>query len=74
MIEELRKKNEELLKKYSGKLEYAKEHAKQMIIQEMLRTENCFKELEIEVAYAVLKDLQIKEEMLDSVYLKLIKE
>lgn len=74
MIEELRKKNEELLKKYRGKLEMTQEHTRQMIIEELLKDKNVFKNLEIEIAYAILKDLDIKEEMLDSVYLNLIKD
>ena len=72
MIAELRKKNEELLKKYEGKFEFAQDHTRQIIIKEMLTDKNVFKEIEMEVAYAILKDLEVKSDMLDLVYLKLI--
>ena len=67
MIEELIKKNSELLKKYNDN-EQMKE--KQLIISKFLRKKDCFFNIKIEEAYNILKDLGIDN--YKEVYLNLI--
>ncbi len=45
---------------------------KHLIIKEILEDKNCFLKMDIEYAYSILRDLQIKEEDLKSVYCELI--
>lgn len=53
------KDNKEKLEKYK-------------IIKEILNKENCFLNMNIEYAYAILRDLGVPEEKLKDVYLELI--
>ena len=45
---------------------------KYKLIKEILNKENCFLNMNIEYAYAILRDLGVPEEKLKDVYLKLI--
>ena len=42
------------------------------IIEEILNKDDCFLNMSIEYAYAILRDLGVSEEKLKSVYLELI--
>lgn len=50
----------------------AKMLEKQLLIQKILAEENCFLKMDVETAYAILRDLQIPEEELKAIYLQLI--
>ncbi len=69
MIERLRKINEHLLRKYENN---SKELEKQVLIGKMLLDNDCFSKISIEVAYAVLKDLEIENEEIDNIYKELL--
>lgn len=56
---ELNKENEIGLKKYT-------------FIEKILEEKNCFLKMNIETAYAILRDLKIPEENIKAVYLELI--
>jgi len=56
---ELNKENEIELKKYT-------------FIEKILEEKNCFLKMNIETAYAILRDLKIPEENIKAVYLELI--
>lgn len=58
LIEE-NKGNKEILEKYK-------------LIKEILNKDDCFFNMSIEYAYAILRDLGVSEEKLKSVYLELI--
>ena len=53
------KDNKEILEKYK-------------LIKEILNKNDCFLNMSIEYAYAILRDLGVSEEKLKSVYLELI--
>ncbi len=44
----------------------------QLLIKKILAEENCFLKMNINTAYAILRDLEIDENRLDEVYSKLI--
>lgn len=69
MIEKLQLINESLLKSHQND---AKELKKYKLIQQILRDKDCFFKMKMEVAFALLRDLKIKEEDLKSVYVELI--
>ena len=56
---EINKNNPQELKKYK-------------LIKEILNKKNCFLNINIDYAYAILRDLQIPESELKNVYLQLI--
>lgn len=45
---------------------------KQKAIKELLQEENCFFKMPIEVAYAILRDLQVQEADIKKIYSRLI--
>ena len=49
-----------------------KELKKYTLIKEILNQDNCFLNMDIEYAYAILRDLKVPEEDLKKVYLELI--
>ena len=69
MINELRKKNIELLEQYNNA--NGEKLLKQKIIQKLLENDNCFFELSIEESFAILADLEVKPEKIKEVYEKL---
>ncbi len=70
MLEKLRLCNEKLIQYYENDEENLK---KQKLIQKILSDSQCFFRMNIQYAYAILRDLQIKEEDLKQIYLELIK-
>lgn len=55
------KENKELQEKYKQ-------------IKEIINKENAFLSMDIEIAYSILRDLQIKEEDIQAIYKELIKK
>lgn len=70
MLEKLKETNYLLIKQNSNN---EKELKKQLLIRDILEKENCFLKMNIEYAFAILRDLNIKEEELKTVYIELIK-
>ena len=69
MVEKLRELNEKLINNYQDdpvNLE------KQKLIKEILNEDKFIFKIDIETAYAILRDLTIKEEDLEKVYSELI--
>lgn len=69
MIEQLKKKVDNLLITNQSN---PKEFKKYQIIKQILNKKNCFLNMDIEYAYAILKDLQIPNEDIKKVYMQLI--
>ena len=69
MIEQLKKKVDNLLITNQSN---PKEFKKYQIIKQILNKNNCFLNMDIEYAYAILKDLQIPNEDIKKVYMQLI--
>ena len=70
MLERLKEINNSLIKLNNGN---EKELKKQLLIRDILERENCFLKMSIEYAFSILRDLNIKEDYLKTVYLELIK-
>lgn len=71
MIKKLRCLNKSLINKYQKDLELLK---KQLLIEKILKDDECFFRIKIETAYSILKDLEIPSTDIDSVYMELIDE
>lgn len=69
MLETLKLRVDKLIEENKDKKE---ELEKFILIKEILNKENCFINMNIEYAYAILRDLGVPEEKLKEVYLKLI--
>lgn len=69
MIEKLKTINEKLIEINK---ENPQEVQKYLLIKEILNKDECFLNMSIEHAYSILKDLQIPENDLKSIYLQLI--
>lgn len=69
MIDKLRLINEKLIEINQNNPEELK---KQELISKLLAEKNCFMKMNIEAAYSILRDLQISEDQLKAVYMKLI--
>ena len=69
MVEQLKGVNNKYIEIYKNN---PKELEKHLIIKEMLEKEDVFLNLEIEIAYSILRDLGIPEEELKNVYIKLL--
>ena len=69
MIEQLKKKVDNLLITNQSN---PKEFKKYQIIKQILNKKNCFLNMDIEYAYAILKDLHIPNEDIKKVYMQLI--
>ena len=69
MLDKLIEINDLKLKTNLDNEKYQKKH---LIIKEILSDKNCFLKMNIEYAYAILRDLEIKEEDLKEVYCQLI--
>ncbi len=69
MIEDLKNINEKYIEKYK---ENPKELKKYEIIKKILNEKDCFLKMNIEYAYAILRDLNIPEDKIKEVYLQLI--
>lgn len=68
MIEHLKR----LADKQLSDKKYSEEYQKYWIIRKILEEKNCFFKMDIEYAYAILRDLGIREEELEDIYLELI--
>lgn len=68
MLNKLRDINEKLINYYKDN---SKEYEKQLKIKNILMDDNCFRNIKIEVAYSILRDLKISEENLKIVYMQL---
>ena len=68
MLEDLNKRCNYLLKKAKT----PEDKKKYTLIKTLLSNEKCFFEIPIETAYSILKDLDIKEETIPSIYMELI--
>lgn len=51
-----------------------KDKEKYQIIEEILANDNAFFEIDVDMAFSILRDLEIPEENLKNVYLHLIKK
>lgn len=69
MINKLKKINEKLININQNN---DTELKKQMLIKKILEEKDCFLKMDIERAYAILRDLGISEEDLRKVYIELI--
>ena len=69
MLDKLKKINEKLIKLNHDNQEIL---TKQLLIQKILKEEDCFQKIDVETAFNILKDLQIPEENLKDIYLNLI--
>lgn len=69
MIDKLRKLNDELINKNINNEDEIKKYK---LIEKILSDDECFFKIEIEYAYAILRDLGIKEDQLKNIYLELI--
>ena len=43
------------------------------MIENILNNDNCFFEIDMNTAYAILRDLKVKEEDINKIYLELVK-
>ena len=69
MIEKLKIINEKYIEEYK---ENPKELKKYELIKKILNEKDCFLKMNIEYAYAILRDLNIPEDKIKEVYLQLI--
>mgnify|MGYP004550313749 FL=1 len=69
MIEKLRNINEKLIKLNKNNKD---EYEKQVLISKLLKENDCFLKIDVEYAYAILRDLGIDEKDLKRVYYELI--
>lgn len=69
MIEKLKNINEKYIEEYK---ENPHELKKYELIKKILNEKNCFLKMNIEYAYAILRDLKIPEDKIKEVYFELI--
>jgi hypothetical protein len=69
MIEEYKKINELLIKKYDNNKEMTEKH---YLIKHILNDKDCFFKLTIEDSFALLKDLGVPDEQIEKKYEELI--
>lgn len=67
----------EMLKAMNMRIMIVNEHKpetvkKQKIIQQILSDKDCFKKMDIEIAYMILEDLKIPREEMKNIYKQLI--
>lgn len=72
MLNKLREKNKELEQKYL-KLDDVKNVTLQRVISQLIKDDECFLKMSIERAYAILRELNVKPEMYEKIYLELTK-
>ncbi len=68
MLEKLKEINVKIIEQCSDD----EEKSKQLLIQKILDEDNCFMKMNVDVAYALLRELNIDESMLKETYLELI--
>lgn len=69
MLKELKTINERLISIYKNSPNDLK---KQILIKEILQDSNCFFNIDIAIAYQILRDLKFPEDKIKEVYLELI--
>lgn len=69
MIEKLKEINDKLIELNKDNKEELK---KQILIKKILEEKDCFLKMNIEYAYAVLRDLKFSEDEIKKVYMQLI--
>lgn len=69
MIEKLKEINDKLIELSKDNKEELK---KQILIKKILEEKDCFLKMNIEYAYAVLRDLKFSEDEIKKVYMQLI--
>lgn len=69
MIEKLQLLNDNFIATLQNNPQELKKH---QLIKDILNNKDCFLNMEIEVAYSILRDLQIPETELKKIYLELI--
>lgn len=70
-MKELIDRCESFMKTYQNNPEKLKKY---QIIKNIIKEKDCFQEMDVTYAYAILRDLNYKEEELMNLYIKLIKE
>ena len=68
MLEKLKEINVKIIEQCSAD----EEKSKQLLNQNILDEDNCFMKMNVDVAYALLRELNIDESMLKETYLELI--
>lgn len=68
MLEKLNELNDKFIERYANN----KEQEKYLLIKQILAEKNCFRKINIEISYSILRDLEIPEEELENYYLNLI--
>lgn len=69
MQEKLKKLNIALIKKYPVDSD---EYKKQLLLKELLNDTKCFFKITPEMAYAILRELELEEAIIPRIYLELI--
>ena len=69
MLNKLREKNKILLNKYKDD---AIKSNRYMLIEKLLTDDYCFSKIDIEMAFSILKDLEVKDDKIKQVYVELI--
>ncbi|MBQ7885047.1 MAG: hypothetical protein IJ318_03020 [Clostridia bacterium] len=72
MINKLREKNIQLQKKFEQASD-SKNVTVQKVISQLLADDDCFFKMSIEHAYAILRELNVKPEKFEKIYLELTK-
>ena len=72
MLNKLREKNIELEQKFLNQND-DKNVTIQRVISQLLKDEKCFLKMSIEHAYGILRELNVKPEMYEKIYLELTK-
>ena len=72
MLNKLRAKNKELEQKYLAQ-DDVKNITLQRVISQLIKDDDCFLKMSIERAYAVLRELNVKPDMYEKIYLELTK-
>lgn len=69
MLEKLNELNNKFISKYSNNIELQEKY---ILIKKIISEKDCFKKINIETAYAILRDLEIREEELENYYLTIL--
>lgn len=69
MLNKLREKNKLLLEKHKDNPELFHKHE---VIGGLLKDDYCFIKIDVDMAFSILADLEVKEEKMKQVYLELI--
>lgn len=72
MLNKLRQKNQELIKQYEQENNQQALMA-QKVISQLLKFDDCFMRMSIEHSYALFRELNVKPDMYEKIYLELTK-